>query len=94
MGKDGVLWVGVVALNFEHPLRALHASPSQSEGEVPSPSSLCEGGASKRSDASGGCPGRSWESVGPYVIPCEPYVIPRALRHSRGPYVIPAHAGI
>ncbi len=24
---------GVVALNFVHPLRALHASPSQSEGE-------------------------------------------------------------
>ncbi len=29
-----MLWEGVIAVNFGHPLRALHASPSRSEGEV------------------------------------------------------------
>ena len=33
-GKVGLLWVRVVAVNFEHPLRAAHASPSLREGEV------------------------------------------------------------
>ncbi len=32
-GAWGLLFDGVVSLNFVHPLRALHASPSRGEGE-------------------------------------------------------------